>query len=348
MRSRLLAATVVLALAWLTAGPAWAATPAPGSSSGTGAGTPVAVQTMPAVAGFPITLDGETVRTDEGGKATFTSTDHNSVVTRLSYGDADVTLGGKPVHASGVKVYFKDQDTVRLALDVSYPVSFHFTDLNGTTIDAPNVTSIRIKGSTGALMTVPAHGTTWLLGTRAIILLRDLVTTDVMWTIQDVQYAGSNVVNSSQQQFFPQRDSDVAVKLLFYSTKIHARDAFFGFPVGSAVTLTYPDRTQQRVPLDHNGNVFLPSLPRGNYDLVVDGPGPGIHRPLAVSRNQAVDLKVYTWLDFSVALLAILAFTGGLVILGTVLHRRRTDRAAAPEAPEQVAVSAGPHHAEEP
>jgi hypothetical protein len=333
----LLAALLLGGSAFVPLTSAQAATPPPTQPPG----PPVQVQTRPPVAGFPITLDTETVRTDASGRATFTSTDHNTVVNRLTYGEADVTFEGKDAHASGVKVYFKNEAVVTLALDISYRVSFRFTDLNGTVIDAPNVTSIRIKSSTGALMTVPAHGSSWLLGSRAIILLHDLIATDVMWTIQDVQYAGSNVVNSSQQQFFPRRSGDVAVKLLFYSTKLHARDAFFGFSVGKAVTLTYPDGSQQCVPLNRSGDVLLPSLPRGNYDLVVHALGPGIHRPLAVSRNQQVDLKVYTWLDISVAVLGIFAFTAGLVLAGNALHRRRLRRMAPASEEEQVPPSTG-------
>lgn len=322
--------TAALLIAGMLALPSTTAWAAAGSSPPP---SPVVIQTVPAVAGYPMTLDGQTVTSNPQGLAQFATTNHTNVQNRLKFGNAVVTIGGRQVKVSGAKLYYRAQTVMQLALNLTYRVSFSFADRTGKALDAPQVTGLKIKSSTGTILTVPAHGSSWLLGAGAAILLHNLQVTEVMWTVQDVQYAGSNVVNASQQQFFPHRTGDVPIKLLFYSAKVHARDAFFGFPVGSAITLTYPNDTTKKVGLDHHGNALLPSLPRGVYKMVVDGPGPAIIRPLSVSRDQSVDLKVYTWLDIGAAVALVLAFTVGLVAVGSLWRRRKVRREHSGAAP---------------
>jgi hypothetical protein len=104
--------------------------------------------------------------------------------------------------------------------------------------------------------------------------------------------------------------------LLFYRTEVIVKDAFFGFPIGDAVLVTSPDGRVDRFPLAENGTVNLPSLPRGDYSIVVEGPGPGMARPVAISRNQVLDLKFYSWLDIGLVGGFLAAFAIGTLGLG--------------------------------
>jgi hypothetical protein len=65
----------------------------------------------------------------------------------------------------------------------------------------------------------------------------------------------------------------------------------------------------------------LPSLPRGDYAIVIDGPGPRMTRPVAISRDQVLDLKFYSWLDIGIVVGFLAAFAIGTLWLGW-WHRR--------------------------
>ena len=71
----------------------------------------------------------------------------------------------------------------------------------------------------------------------------------------------------------------------------------------------------------------LPSLPRGDYSIVVEGPGPLMARPVAISRNQVLDLKFYSWLDIGLVGGFLAAFAIGTLCLGW--WRRRAHNSVA-------------------
>ena len=82
------------------------------------------------------------------------------------------------------------------------------------------------------------------------------------------------------------------------------RDALLGFPIGSAVRLEYPERQgRAREALGPGGELTLESLPRGDYRVSVDALGISSSRPVALSRDQEVQLQVISWLDVAVVLL---------------------------------------------
>jgi hypothetical protein len=151
--------------------------------------------------------------------------------------------------------------------------------------------------------------------------------------VQIVDYRGSNLVNASQQNFFPADQHSVRVKLLFFGLKIHVRDAFFGFPQSGRVELTYPDGHTRVLTLTSNGDLTLPSLSRGYYTVRLLGPGPAFSRPLAVSRNQEIDLSFYSWLDIALLLAAVLGAAFGLALTGRIRRRRGRKQSGRPEEP---------------
>ena len=283
------------------------------------------IGTVPLVVGFPVTLDGKTHATDSAGVAHFVAANNRSLAHRVVLNNALMTIRGVPVRVSGQRLYLGLRNP-RITLDLSYRVSFNFANSNGGAIDSKQIKDITVKSVTGLVIILPAHEASWLQGSRVVPLPGGLVVKDLYWTVQDVQYAGSNVVNASQQRFLPARAQSVGVTLLFYRVRLQVRDALFGFSLGSAIDLAYPDRTHARVRLGKGGQLDLASLPRGNYAITAVGPGPSMSRPIAISRDQYVDLKFYSWLDLVVLGAAALLFTGGGLWWG-VRRRRRVEGA---------------------
>ena len=81
-------------------------------------------------------------------------------------------------------------------------------------------------------------------------------------------------------------------------------------------------------------------MPRGDYTLVSTGSGPHLTRPLAISRDQEVDLAFYSWLDILLALGVLLAVAGGMALWGTRRRRRAATPLPGPTRPSRVEVPA--------
>lgn len=281
----------------------------------------VEIKTIPAVEGFPITLGDETVRTNELGIASFQTRDRQNLTERVKVKNQELQLEGREVRVEPSNKYLKaDEPTV--AMDVFWRVGFSFVDPHGAPVDVGRIEYVQLTSGTGELLEIPANQNLWLQGSRVVTLNGGPQYKEIQWSIEAVKYASSNVVNSSQQRFEPAETEEVVVELLFYRTKVIVKDAFFGFVTGDAVLVTSPDGRVDRFPLAENGTVDLPSLPRGDYSIVVEGPGPVMARPVAISRNQILDLKFYSWLDIGLVGGLLAAFAIGTLCLGW--WRRRT------------------------
>jgi hypothetical protein len=283
----------------------------------------VVIETIPAVPDFPITLDSETVRTNESGIAEFNSRDRQNLRNRVKVEDQKIKLDGRKVRVEPTYKYLEfGQPTV--AMSIFWPVRFSFVDLHGEPVNVDRIKSVQLKSSTGELLTVSAKDVVWLQGKRVVTLGRGPQEKEIQWSIDAVEYAASNVVNSAQQRFEPAETQAFPIELLFYRTKVRVKDAFFSFKVGDAVLITSPDGHVDRFALGEDSTVNLPSLPRGNYSIMVDGPGPRMDRPVAISRDQVLDLKFYSWLDIGLVVGFLAVFAIGTLCLGW--WRRRAHR----------------------
>jgi hypothetical protein len=221
---------------------------------------------------------------------------------------------------------------VTAAFDVDYRTSLSFVDLGDGLVDHGKVSKVEVRDATGVLHQFTGQQLrkpVWLWGTRVVSLQSGAFAKPIYYTVQSVTVGGANVVNQAQQRYEPQKDATFKVRLLFYSATFEARDAVFGFPVGSAVRLRYPDGQRGRFPLDARHQAVIRSLPRGEYDATIEGPGIPVSAPVSITRPQRLTLKLVTWLDLAVVLSLGLAFLGGLPLL-----RRRLRRRAAPEEPQ--------------
>jgi hypothetical protein len=200
-------------------------------------------------------------------------------------------------------------------LDVYYLVRPSFTDLDGDPVSADSIERLTLKSRTGARMTFHGDEAKWLHGARVVPYGgREWLTKRIDWQAESAFVRGSNVVNRGQQRFVPAKDRNPSIELLFYSATFTVRDALFGSPTGKAVVLHYPDGTEETRELDDDGNLELPALPRGDYEVSVDALGYSAIRPLALSRDQNVDLQVISYLDMALVLAVLLGIALALLL----------------------------------
>ena len=134
---------------------------------------------------------------------------------------------------------------------------------------------------------------------------------------------GSNVVNRGQQRFVPGKQRDVSISVLFFQATFSVRDTLFGFPLGSAIRLRFPDGRVRRYPLANRASLQLPALARGQYEVSVDARGFSFTQPVSLSRDQRVALRVTSYLD-----VVLLGGAIGAILLGLLVVRRPRLRAA--------------------
>jgi hypothetical protein len=282
----------------------------------------VVIRTVPPVPGLPVTVSGVTHLTDPTGTVVFESpTTSVQLSDRITLSEVSLPIAGKQVEVTPIRLY-RFPSGAQIALDLSYPVHFSFANLTG--LSGQPIRTLTVRSMTGQTLDLAADRGSWLEGARAVPKDTGLDVKTVDWSVQRVTYGGSNVVNESQQRFSPSKQSDVVVTLLFYSFKLHVRDALFGFSRTGTVELAYPNGRAQRYVLDRGGRMSLPVVPRGDYVVTVVGAGPHLPQALTVSRDQDVELSFFSWLDIGTVTGVVLALAVLLALIGRV--RRRPGR----------------------
>jgi predicted RNA-binding Zn-ribbon protein involved in translation (DUF1610 family) len=207
---------------------------------------------------------------------------------------------------------------LEVGLEVSYQAAQTFVDLDGKSVDFSRITSITLKGSNGSTYTFDDNLPHWLPAGRVIRLNNGLEETKILYSVISVIIDGSNVVSQAQQRFFVHPNDVWTVKLLLYSAGFTARDALFRFPIGTGIHMEYPDGDVQSFNFNSNNQHTSTGLARGIYRVTVTGAeGYAPPTPLALSRNQDVELMVFSYLD-----MGILASIGIIVALGLLFFGR--------------------------
>ncbi len=291
--------------------------PLVGEANAAGQGADTIVETIPPTPNLPIVYGGITYSTDRHGVALLPP----QLIGRPRVPPTTFSAGRRAVFQR----WYGRSVRLRAALDIYYRVRLRYVDLRGRLVDPDTVDSIQIRSSIGE-RSHPASRILWLRGTRVVPLNGGLESKPIYYTIERVVVGGSNVVNESQQKFFPARQHGVTVQLLFYRARFRSRDAFFGFPVGDRVRLTFPRGSTRRYRLGGDGTVVIPSLPRGSYHVEVEGGGISLGGPVALSRDQDVKVGVVSYLDLAVVAAALAFFAVGLPLIRRP-HRLRQLRA---------------------
>lgn len=215
----------------------------------------VSITTVPPVPDFPVTVDGTTVRTDATGGALVPVRDRGNLPDRVARNEIYMKVDDANARVVITRVGNRGGQ-IQLGLDLFWLVSFDYATVNGDAVDIEKIGEIHVKSSIGEERTLPPDEPVWLQGSRASA---GWVNKPIVWTVQEVEYAGSNVVNASQQRFEPRRVQTVPVQLLFFRARFVVRDALFGFPLGSSLRLTYPDGSARTLRLDDDAELVLPA-----------------------------------------------------------------------------------------
>jgi len=282
----------------------------------------VQLRTVPATAGMRVALPGGSFSTGRHGSVAVPvralARETRERVLEGSTGD------GVPMQAEVSGVRLRDGGRASfdrffgttIAVGTYYRVRPRFVARGGHPIDPRTVHSYTLRSRHGVVVTAHGDQAVTLKRSRVVRLNRRLVSKPIEWSVESVMVEGTNVVHRAQQRFDP-RDlhGTLEVNVLYFAARFVVRDALFGFPAGSAVSLRHPDGTVERHPLADDGTLVLPALPRGDYMVSVDAAGIAPERPLSLSRDQAVELKVVSHVDIALAgsLLAGLAI--GLLVL---------------------------------
>lgn len=210
------------------------------------------------------------------------------------------------------------QKPLNVGLEVSYQVNQTFLDLASKPVDVSRITSITLKGSNGSTYTFEDNLPHWLPAGRVIRLNNGLEETKILYSVISVVIDGSNVVSQAQQRFYVHQNDVWPVKLLLYSASFNARDALFRFPIGTGIHVEYPDGDIQSFNFDSNHEHALTGLARGIYRVTVIGAkGYAPPTPIALSRDQNVELMVFSYLD-----MGVLGSIGAIIALGLLFFGR--------------------------
>ena len=285
------------------------------------------METVPPLAGIPISVNGQSLTTDAKGLAVVdigtagpvdlevlqkpnTNVDENTRVSFVRWSDE----GFQPKRTLNIT----GDDHIQIGFSVSHPVVHSFVDLSGNSIDYSKVTTMLVRTSTGELVTFSDNQPRWITSTQIARRRLGLEATNVLYSVESVMIDGTNVVNRYQQRYLAQVNTPWQIQLLLYSAIVNANDALFGFSVGHGITLEYPDGHTQDFSFSPNKDIHLDTLARGTYRIKVNGvQNLTGWTPVALSRSQTVQLQVFSSVDVA----AITAL--GIVIALTMLFYGR-------------------------
>jgi hypothetical protein len=280
------------------------------------------VEVVPPMEGVQFSLNGTVFQTDAAGLARVSV---EKGVYPLELLDPTFEGGGiraqfsrwaDSTYETTREVRVRDQSKMQAGFDIYRPINFHFVDLNANPVDPERISSVTVTTSIGGRDTYETWETKWLQSSRVVRRPFGLGSVDIRYLVESVNIDGTNVVNRSQLRFYPTQTQEWQLQLLLYSARFKAKDALFGFPMGSSIELMYPDQHIEKYDLGSGSEVVLESLPRGEYKVKVDAWGYAPFRPVALSRNQEVPLKVFSYLDIGVAFLLLWALVFGLLYAG--------------------------------
>jgi hypothetical protein len=326
----LVGALVLGALGSLQAGSAQAAT-----------GT-LEITVVPPLSGVRFALNGVTAESNQDGIVRFSAENGSYPLELLDVEfereglRAEFTRWSDSLYVPVRDARVRTDAKVQVGFDIYRPIDFHFVDLKANPVDEGRVSSVTVTTSIGGRETYETWETRWLQASRIVRRPFGLGSTDIRYLVESVIIDGTNVVNRSQLRFYPTQTQDWQMQLLLYSARIKAKDALFGFSLGSSIQLMYPDQHIEKFDLGPGSEVTLESLPRGEYKVKVDAWGYAPFRPVALSRNQEVPLKVFSYVDMLVVFLFLWVLVFGLLYAGRphIFRRSKRKRLTVAEEPD--------------
>jgi hypothetical protein len=291
------------------------------------------ISTVPAVAHLRFALGGRVYTTDRQGVATIPPARLNRISLalrkhRLLLGQHITLLPNRRPDGSRYRLerWYANLPPLTAALDLYRPVRFGLASRTGRPIALELLDSFQLKRVDGAVINLgraQLQRPVMLQASRVVPLNGKLVSKDLLYRVQRVSVGGNNLVNRAQQAFLPSKTLAVKLRLLFYAVRFSAKDTLFGFPIGSAIRLVYPNGRVRVHRFHGHGQVALAALPRGTYHVSVVGPGLSPSSPVSITRAHSAELKVFSYLDIAVLALAVAALVCGLALARRPALRRR-------------------------
>jgi len=289
--------------------------------------------TIPPLPNTTFSLDGVPYTTGADGTVTISTSALNNLDQRLKF----VSAATDPLTKA---------DFVRLAtppqtrywrqavaiFDMSHAVRFSFADSSGAPVPLDRVTSMTIKSSTGEERRLSSDDLAHPVMLPAVhpYTKGDHPEPQILrYTVQDVIVDGSNTVIPSQHEFFPANVDDLHLDTSVFTVQVSVRDALFGFADASTVVVRHPDGTETRHAAS-GGKLTLRGLPRGDYEMRVEGAAIKSWRPISVSRDQTVELSPVSRIDLGAVAGVIVILFGGLLVVGNRRRARRRRRLGPP------------------
>jgi hypothetical protein len=276
------------------------------------------IVTVPRLAGIHFSLDGRTFVTGPQGKARIQTT-HGQHLLRI----LDTRLRAPGLRSTFVRWGDNEYSATRTltighntVLDAGFAqsvlVRFSFADGTGGPV-VGRVTRLTLTNTLGSRVSFAPSWPQWLQASNVARRFTGLEPTLVQYSIEKALVSGSNVVNESQQRFYPAHTRHVTAHLLLYSARVSVHDFVFGSASGSHLDLVYPNGTRTSYPL-RGGPLVLSSLPRGTYqvDVQADGYVPAVS--LALSKNQVLSVKVVSYYDMLLFLVLVFGTVSGLIL----------------------------------
>jgi hypothetical protein len=331
-RAALLAAAVLCAELLPIGGVPAAAQPVQRESAAPRPGT-LHLQTVPALAGVAVKVDGAVAHSDSAGRITVRVHNFIGLDTRITVPETQISPDRKVVFDrfrgspdSGVA-----GKAIELGLRTSRLVSWRYVDRFGSEVPTSRVHSMRLRSNTGEIMDASGPSLVrpqWVPESRTQQGPAGLVSKRLYYVVDSAIVGGASVVNRAQQRFVPWDQVQWLVQLLFFKVTFSSTDLFFTEQVGRGIVLSRPDGSIDRLPFDSNGEVVVPDLPRGTYSVKVYGGGVSFARPVSISKDQAVALSVVSHLDLVLIGGTLLTAALGLILLGRPHLRPRRWRSS--------------------
>lgn len=215
------------------------------------------------------------------------------------------------------EVKIPQQTSFEAGYILSYRASLRFNDQDGNQVNPMRISSVSIKSSFGGTFELEEETPHWYQDNRVVRRRFGLEVTRLLYSVLSVNVDGANVVNRAQQRFFVNPNDVWRIEILLYSTSFTAQDALFRFRIGSGINLVHPDGRREYVAFGSEDEITVHSLARGLYSVSVAGAaGYAPDIPVALSRDQDVNLLVISYLDIMVATLLGLIIILGLLFFG--------------------------------
>jgi hypothetical protein len=287
----------------------------------------ITVETVPPLTGIPFQFGEQNLTSDEQGLARFEVLNSGVyALAALVEPDTLISPDTKVTFMRWADETFTPERTVeifssdvhlQIGFALSHPIQTAFVDLSGEAINWSRVAKVTLKSSSAAYRTVESSEPYWLQANRILRQRTGIFPTEVLWSVESVILDGSNVVNRYQQRYYVKPNDLWTIQLLVYQARITSRDALFGRPVGSGVTLTYPDGSTNTHAFDENGELAIFDMARGQYKMQVEGAsGVAPLTPVALTKDQDVELKVFSGLDIGAMVALGLFLSLGLLFYG--------------------------------